>query len=132
VNGPASGTVTLGSSTSNPFFVHDDITFAATGLASLFNMSGGIVLSGSTTGKTYTTNGVTVTANTGNPTVDGVGSSWTLGGAANFGNNAGLTLKAGSFSTANYSVQLPSMVLSGNRDKVAFSWVVYRDHAWKF
>jgi hypothetical protein len=113
VNGPASGTVTLGSSTSNPFFVHDNITFAATGLASLFNMSGGIVLSGSTTGKTYTTNGVTVTSNTGNPTVDGVGSSWTLGGAANFGNNAGLTLKAGSFSTANYSVQLPSMRLTG-------------------
>jgi fibronectin-binding autotransporter adhesin len=113
VNGPASGTVTLRSSTSNPFFVHDDITFAATGLASLFNMSGGIVLSGSTTGKTYTTNGVTVTANTGNPTVDGVGSSWTLGGAANFGTNAGLTLKAGSFSTANYSVQLPNMRLTG-------------------
>jgi fibronectin-binding autotransporter adhesin len=113
VNGPASGTVTLGSSTSNPFFVHDDITFAATGLASLFNMSGGIVLSGSAAGRTVTTNGVTVTANTGNPTVDGVGSSWTLGGAANFGNNAGLTLKAGSFSTANYSVQLPSMALFG-------------------
>ena len=113
VNGPASGTVTLGSSSNNPFFVHDDITFAATGLASLFNMSGGIVLSGSTTGKTYTTNGVTVTSNTGNPTVDGVGSSWTLGGAANFSNNAGLTLKAGSFSTANYSVQLPNMRLTG-------------------
>jgi fibronectin-binding autotransporter adhesin len=113
VNGPASGTVTLNSSTSNPFFVHDDITFAATGLASLFNMSGGIVLSGSAAGRTVTTNGVTVTSNTGNPTVDGVGSSWTLGGAANFGTNSGLTLKNGSFSTANYSVQLPNMQLQG-------------------
>jgi fibronectin-binding autotransporter adhesin len=113
VNGPASGTVTLNSSTSNPFFVHDDITFAATGLASLFNMSGGIVLSGSAAGRTVTTNGVTVTSNTGNPTVDGVGSSWTLGGAANFGTNSGITLKNGSFSTANYSVQLPNMQLQG-------------------
>jgi hypothetical protein len=113
VDGPASGTVTLGSSTNNPFFIHDNITFAATGLASLFNMSGGIVLSGSAAGRTITTNGVTITANAGNPTVDGVGSSWVLGGAANFGTNAGLTLKAGSLSTANYSVQLPSMVLSG-------------------
>jgi trimeric autotransporter adhesin len=132
VNGPASGTVTLNSSTSNPFFVHDDITFAATGLASLFNMSGGIVLSGSAAGRTVTTNGVTVTSNTGNPTVDGVGSSWTLGGAANFGTNSGLILKNGSFSTANYSVQLPNMQASRNRNNVAFSWFVYCNYVWKF
>ena len=113
VGGPASGDLTLGSTSTIPLFVHDDITFAATGLAALFNMSGGIVLTGGATGRTFTTNGVRITANTGNPTVDGVGCGWALVGAADFGTNAGITLKNGSFSTAGYSVILPNMVSSG-------------------
>ena len=103
IGGPASGNLTLNSSTSIPLIAHDNVTFAATGVVSS-NMSGGIVLSGSTPGKTFTTNGVALTANTAVITINGVGSSWSLGSATNLGSNAGLTVTNGSFSTANYAL----------------------------
>jgi hypothetical protein len=116
IGGPASGNLTLNSSTSIPLIAHDNVTFAATGVVST-NMSGGIVLSGSTTGKTFTTNGVALTANTAVITINGVGSSWSLGSATNLGNNAGLTVTNGSFSTANYALTAANMASNNSNSR---------------
>ncbi len=112
LSGPASGNLTINSNTGIPLIIHGDTLFAATGVVST-NMSGGIVLSGSTTGRTFTTNGVALTANTDVIRINGVGCEWTLGSATNLGTNAGFNVVNGSFSTANYAVTAASMSASG-------------------
>ena len=104
VAGPAVGNLTLAGTTNIPLIIHGNATFPATGLASPVSMTGGMILSGSTTGKTFTTNGVAFTATTDVIRINGVGSGWTLGSAADLGNNAGINVVNGSFATANYSV----------------------------
>ena len=52
IGGPAAGNLTINSSSSIPLIAHGDVTFAATGVVSS-NMSGGIVLSGSTTNQPF-------------------------------------------------------------------------------
>jgi hypothetical protein len=100
IAGPASGNVTLaGTST---LICHGNITLPATGLTRTF--TGLLVLSGSTTGKTFTTNGVTVA---GNPVVNGVGCGWSLGSAWSDGAaGTSLTVTNGDFDTANYAVTI--------------------------
>ena len=101
IAGPASGNVTL-AGTGN-INAHNNITFPATGMTRTW--SGGLVLSGSTTGRTITTNGVTLgAAGAGTLTVNGVGCEWTAGSALNLGNNDGFTITNGSFITNNYSL----------------------------
>jgi hypothetical protein len=81
---------------------HGNITLPATGLTRTF--TGLLVLSGSTTGKTFTTNGVTVA---GNPVVNGVGCGWSLGSAWSDGAaGTSLTVTNGDFDTANYAVTI--------------------------
>jgi hypothetical protein len=106
IAGPASGNVTLaGSST---LICHGNITLPATGLTRTF--TGPLVLSGSTTGKTFTTNGVTVA---GNPVVNGVGCGWSLGSAWSDGAaGTSLTVTNGDFDTANYAVTIGAFVSS--------------------
>jgi hypothetical protein len=101
IAGPASGNVTL-AGTGN-INAHNNITFPATGMTRTW--SGGLVLSGSTTGRTITTNGVTLSAGgAGTLTINGVGCEWTAGSALNLGNNDGFTITNGSFITNNYSL----------------------------
>jgi len=74
IAGPASGNVTLAGSTA--LYIHDDITLPATGLTRTY--TGAITLTGSTSGKTITTNGVALGSAV---TINGVGCEWTLGSA---------------------------------------------------
>jgi hypothetical protein len=106
IAGPTSGNVTLaGSST---LICHGNITLPATGLTRTF--TGPLVLSGSTTGKTFTTNGVTVA---GNPVVNGVGCGWSLGSAWSDGAaGTSLTVTNGDFDTANYAVTIGAFASS--------------------
>jgi hypothetical protein len=91
--GPLSGNVTWAGSA--PIAMHDNVTLAATGITRTY--TGAITLSGSSTGKTFTTNGVALASTT---TVNGVGCGWTLGSAATIGT---LDVINGSFATASYS-----------------------------
>jgi len=114
ISGPLLGNVTLAGSTA--LFIHDDITLPATGLTRTY--TGTIVLTGSTTGKTLTTNGVTLA---GNPRVNGVGCGWSLGSAFSDG-GAGTTIAVdnGSFDTANYTMTLGALA-SSNRNTRSIS-----------
>jgi hypothetical protein len=102
VAGPLVGNVTLAGSTA--LFIHDDITLPATGLTRTY--TGAITLSGTGSGKTITTNGVTLASAI---TVDGVGAEWALADALNMGSSA-LTVTNGSFDTANYNLTCGSVI----------------------
>jgi len=95
ISGPASGNVTWAGTA--PLAIHGNVTLAATGITRTY--SGAITLSGSSTGKTFTTNGVGVVSPV---TVDGVGCGWALGSA--WVGSSTFTITNGSFDTANYAV----------------------------
>ena len=95
ITGPASGNVTLAGTAA--LIAHGNITLPATGLTRSY--SGNLILSGSTTDKTLTTNGVSL----GNIYVDGIGSEWSLGSALNQGTSDFILIN-GSFKTQNYNV----------------------------
>jgi hypothetical protein len=106
IAGPLVGNLTLAGSTAING-IHGDVTLPATGLTRTY--TGAITLSSSSTGRTLTTNGVTLASAT---TVNGVGCEWTLGSAADLGNII-FTVLNGSFNTANYNLTL-SRIVSGD------------------
>jgi len=98
ISGPASGNLTLAGS--SDLSIHGNVTLPATGLTRTY--TGAINLTGSTTGKTFTTNGVSLDSNI---TVNGVGCEWTLGSALSISSGSRiLTVTNGSFNTGNYNV----------------------------
>ena len=100
--GPASGNVTWAGTA--PLAIHSNVSLAATGITRSY--SGDITLTGSTTGKTFTTNGVTLGSST-FFYVNGIGSGWSLGSALDAsGISAGMYLINGSFDTAGYALSL--------------------------
>ena len=95
--GPLVGNVTWAGTA--PLAIHDNVSLAATGVTRSY--AGVITLSGSSTGKTLTTNGVQIISNI---IVNGVGCEWRLGSALQ--NGAGsLNITNGSidFVTYNYN-----------------------------
>lgn len=95
--GPATGNVTFAGTA--PLAIHGNTSLAATGITRSY--TGAITLSGSSTGRTFTTNGVTLN---GNVTVNGVGCGWTLGSAlSNDGSGVVLTVTNGTFDTGGYA-----------------------------
>lgn len=92
--GPATGNVTWAGTA--PLAIHDNVNLSATGITRTY--TGAITLSGSATGKTFTTNGVTFSSSI---TVNGFGCGWSLGSALTV--SSLLTVTNGSFNTANYS-----------------------------
>jgi hypothetical protein len=103
--GPLSGNVTWAGSA--PIAMHDNVSLAATGITRTY--TGTITLSGSTTGRTFTTNGVTLFSIV---NIDGVGCGWLLGSALNNGGNT-FGLVNGSFDTASYAVTF-SQIFTAN------------------
>lgn len=96
--GPLTGNVTWAGTA--PLAIHSNVSLAATGITRTY--TGTPTFSGSTTGKTITTNGVTLA---GNPIVNGVGCGWTLGSALSDGGaGSTVTVTNGSFDTGNYAV----------------------------
>ena len=113
ITGPASGNVTLAGSSA--LIIHDNVTLPATGLTRTY--TGAITLSGSTSGKTLTTNGVALGSSI---TVDGVGCEWTLGSALNNG-TSNVTITNGSFDCATYNLTLGSLLSTGQHARtIAF------------
>ena len=108
--GPASGNVTWAGSA--PLVIHGNFTLPATGLTRSY--TGTLTFSGSTTGKTITTNGVTFVANI---TFNGIGCGWTLGSALTTA--LSFILTAGSFDTAGYALTGSSTgTFSCNNDNI--------------
>lgn len=97
IAGPASGNVTLAGSTAI-VGIHGNVTLPATGLTRSY--TGAITLSGSSTGRTLTTNGVAMANNI---FINGVGCEWVLGSALNDGNGADLFLTNGSITCGVYN-----------------------------
>jgi hypothetical protein len=103
IAGPLVGNVTLAGTTT--LYIHDDITLPATGLTRTY--TGQIVLSGSTTGKTLTTNGVTLLSPF---TVNGEGAEWSLSDALNnIGTSNNMTFLRGTFNTNGYNLSAASL-----------------------
>jgi hypothetical protein len=96
IAGPLVGNVTLAGSTA--LFIHDDITLPATGMTRTY--TGNITLSGSTTGKTLTTNGVVLASFI---NVNGVGAEWALASALD-NSSSTFTVTNGSFDADTYNI----------------------------
>ena len=98
--GPASGSVTITSSATSVLNVYGSWSNAATGV--VFSTTTGAIINflATTTGKTVTTNNITL----GGMTVifNGVGGGWTLGSA--FTHTQVFTVTAGTFNTGNFTL----------------------------
>jgi hypothetical protein len=97
IAGPLTGNLTLAGSTAI-VGIHGNVTLPATGLTRTY--SGAITLSGSSTGRTLTTNGVTLASAI---TVNGVGCEWALGSALNNG-TSNITVTNGNLLLSNYNL----------------------------
>lgn len=81
--------------------IYGSLTFPATNFTRLY--SGEITFKATTTGKTITTNGATISSSAGNGvTFDGVGGSWTLGSSLTASGN--IDLKNGTFNSNGFNV----------------------------
>jgi hypothetical protein len=94
--GPATGSVTWAGTA--PLAIHGNFTLPTTNLTRSY--TGSITFSGSSTGRTITTNGVALASAT---TVNGVGCGWTLASALDIGSSS-VTVTNGSFATSSYSL----------------------------
>ena len=97
IAGPATGNVTITGTATSVINCYGSWTNAATGVA--FTGTVSFIFLGTGTGKTITTNGVSLGSSN---VITNEAGSWTLGGALTF---AGiLSIQSGTFSTGNYSV----------------------------
>ena len=110
IAGPASGNLTLAGSTAIEG-IHGDVTLPATGLTRTY--TGALTLSGSATGRTITTNGVTLASVI---SVNGVGCGWTLADAFNIGTN-NLTVINGLFNTDTYNLTCSRLISIGTSSR---------------
>lgn len=95
----SAGTVTFAQGTSPTLAISGSMSLVA---GTVWNASGNITFNATTTGKTITTNGVTLQAS--NTIFNGVGGGWTLGSALTFRSNGNLTVTNGTFDTGNYNL----------------------------
>jgi hypothetical protein len=110
IAGPLVGNLTLAGSTAI-VGIHGNVTLPATGLTRTYG--GAITLSGSTTGKTFTPNGVTATDSL--LIVTGVGCGWTLGSATTIGSL--VTVTDGSFDTGGFNLTASSLSSSNSNSR---------------
>lgn len=103
ISGPASGSLTLAGS--EPIVgVHGNFTLPSTGL--IRSYAGTLTFSGNTS-CVITTNGYSLASNM---TINGVGSTWSLGSAMS--STGGLVVQNGSINTNNFSLTVPSLSCS--------------------
>jgi hypothetical protein len=109
----SAGTVTFATGTSPTLNIRGSMLLAA---GTIWSSTGAITFSSTTTGKTVTTNGVTINAAI---TFNGVGGEWTLGSALTVGGSGTSALSAGTFDTGNYNLTLATGVfqLTGSSAK---------------
>jgi hypothetical protein len=108
---PLTGNVTWAGTA--PLAIHGNFTLPATGLARSY--TGTLTFSGSSTGKTITTNGVAFSSNI---TFNGIGCGWSLGSALS--TFLTFSVDRGSFDTAGYALSTTgaSSFITNNYDDV--------------
>ena len=107
--GALDGVMTLAGT--DAWSVYGSLTFPATNLTRTY--TGTITFAATTTGKTITTNGVTLTG--GSIVFDGVGGGWTLSSALTVTTN--ITVTNGAFATANFAVTAASLSSSNSNTR---------------
>ena len=104
VAGPLVGNLTLAGSTAM-VGIHGNVTLPATGLTRTY--TGAMTLSSNSTGRTFTTNGVTLASAI---TVNGVDCGWALGSALNIGTSNNFTVTNGLIDFDTYNVTVGAIV----------------------
>lgn len=107
----SAGTVTFATGTSPTLAVSGSFSITA---ATVWSSTAAITFNATTTGKTITTNSVTMS---GAITLNGVGGGWTLGSALILGNTVSLTLTNGTFSASTYNVTAAAFVSSNSNTR---------------
>ena len=105
--GALDGAMTLSLGATAQLDCYGSMTLPATNFTWSGTATASLRFVATSTGKTVTTNGVSLT-NTG-VTFNGVGGGWTLGSAITT-TSGGITIAAGAFDSANYSITTPSLV----------------------
>ena len=105
----SAGTVTFATGTSPTFAISGSMSLVA---GTVWSATGTITFNATTTGKTITTNGVTLS---GYVTFNGVGGGWTLGSALTLASLQQITVTNGTFSTSasNYAVTASVITING-------------------
>jgi hypothetical protein len=111
IAGPLVGNLTLAGSTAM-VGIHGNVTLPATGLTRTY--TGDITLTGSTSGKTLTTNGVALASAI---TVNGVNCEWTLGSALTIGTSNNFTVTNGLIDFDTYNVTVGAIVSNGSNSR---------------
>lgn len=94
----SAGTVTFASGTTPTFAISGSMSLVA---GTVWSSTGAITFNATTTGKTITTNGVTISTFI---VFNGVGGGWTLGSALTLSSTNAITVTNGSFDTGNYNL----------------------------
>jgi hypothetical protein len=97
-----------GGSTAN-IFIYGSLSYPATNLVA--SMSGTYEFGSSTTGKTITTNGVSIV---GDISFNGIGGGWTLTDDLTVTGASGINLNDGTFSTGNFAVTTTTFTITGS------------------
>ncbi len=109
------GTVTFATGTTPTLAITGNMTLL---VGTVWSSTGAITFNATTTGKTITTNGVTILAPI---TLNGVGGGWTLGSALTMNtasNSAGLfTVTNGTFATGNFNMTLGAFASSNSNTR---------------
>lgn len=100
--GPLSGNVTFSLGATARLDPYGSMTLPATGLTWSASNGALVTFRATTTGKTVTTNGVSLIAT--NITFNGVGGGWTLGSALTYGTAQTLIIANGTFNSGNFSI----------------------------
>lgn len=108
ISGPTAGNVTITFTATSVINCYGSWTNAATGVTFATVLGSSVNFLATTTGKTITTNGVSLG---GVITCAGVGGEWTLGSAYTFGNSLNIT--NGTFNTNNFAITGVVFNLSG-------------------
>ena len=95
----SAGTVTFAQGTSPTLAISGSMSLLA---GTTWSASATITFNATTTGKTITTNGVTIQSQS--TILNGVGGGWTLGSALTFRSNGSFTVTNGTFATGNYNL----------------------------
>ena len=108
--GPLTGNVTFSLGATARLDPYGSMTLPATGLT-WTGVSGCLVtFRATTTGKTLTTNGVTLIFT--NITFNGVGGEWTLGSALTNTGNIGINIANGTFNTGNFNLTMGGVIVN--------------------
>ena len=105
VAAPLTGAVTFTSVNSNPSInIYGSMTLPATNMT--WSATSEVIFCASTTGKTITTNGISIGASTNKCiTFDGIGGGWTLGSALTSAfTSTGIRVNGGDFATGNFNI----------------------------